>query len=619
VATVVLRKDVLRVRGEVVRRLPAVGSGTIRPATVAAAVVILGLGSWLLTGSALDGLITSLIAGVIGLSVVVSTGYAGQLSLATYAVMGVAALSTAHAAATWHLPFPVSVVVGLATGMATGAVIGLISLRVKGDTVAIVTLGVALALQALVLANPDLTGGINGIAMPSPQLFGINLDALEHPSRFATVCAVVLILAAVVTANVRRGSSGRRLVATRGSERAAQTMGISPKGAKVYAMALAGGLAGLGGGLEAFSQPTVLFSGFTVDASMALLVAVVLGGIGYIAAAPMAGLAVTGGLVYFLLTLTGWQLYLPLALGLLLLINIVLVPDGVVPQNAKMLRALVPHRISSRSADPTAMDLPVTPPVPVEVPGIGLSVDHLTLAFGGIKALDEVSLTVEPGRVEGLIGPNGAGKTSLIDAVTGVTRSYTGTVRFGGQPIDRVTATGRARAGIGRTLQGLELFEDLTVLENLTVGSESRSSLSYLRDLVRPRQVTLSPAALAAIERFSLGAVLHRKPGELPYGQRRLVAIARAVASQPSVLLLDEPAAGLSAKERVELAELIRELAETWKMGILLIEHDVDLVMKVSDHLTVLESGRVIAQGTAAETRLDPNVRRAFLGEEVSV
>ncbi|WAM19760.1 branched-chain amino acid ABC transporter permease/ATP-binding protein [Rhodococcus sp. JS3073] len=621
IGAVLLRKNTLSTRGDAKQQLPTVGAGQIKASSMAVVAIVVGLGTLLLSGNMLDALSTSLIAAIIGLSVVVSTGYAGQLSLAQYAVAGLGALVAARLAAEVGLPFILSLLAGAIAGALAGALIAAISLRVRGDTVAIVTLGVALSFQALVLANPVFTGGISGLPVPPPTLLGMSFDSVVHPTRFAVLCAVILVLCCLAVSNLRRGEAGRRLLATRSGERAATTLGVSATGAKVYALTVAGALAGLAGGVEAFSQPQLVFTGFTIDAAMALLVAVVLAGTGYIAAGPMAGFAVTGGLVYYLLTLTGWQQYLPLALGVLLLINLVLVPDGLVPQNAAMVRALARRLSPGRAAAdvPPAVPAPLTPSSTIPRRGATLEIRDLHVSFGGVTALDHVSLSVPAGAVEGLIGPNGAGKTTLIDAVTGVTRRYGGAVLCDGKPFGHESAAARARAGLGRTLQGLELFDELTVLENLEVGSGQRSKWAYLRDLVWPKRMELSPGAVAAVHRFGLVHVLDRRPHELPYGQRRLVAIARAVAAQPSVLLLDEPAAGLSAHEREELVTLIRDLVGEHGMGVLLVEHDVDLVMKVCDHITVLEFGKVVARGTPAEIRADHEVRRAFLGETETV
>jgi ABC-type branched-subunit amino acid transport system ATPase component/branched-subunit amino acid ABC-type transport system permease component len=621
VITILVRGDVIRGRGGTRERLPSVGTGAVKPIWLIACVIAAGALTLLLGHSALDAFSTSMIIAVLGLSFVVATGYVGELSLAQYAVAGLGALAAAKAASELHLPFLPALAIGGLAGVHAGVLIGRFSLRVRGDVVAIISVGLALAVQALVLENPAITGGISGIGVPSPELFGLSIDPVQHPERFAVVCATVLVLAGLVVANIRRGASGRRMLATRSGERAASSLGISVRGARTYGLAVAGGLAGIAGALLAFRQPTAVFGGFTVDASMALLGAVVLGGVGYLAAGILGGFAVTGGFVYYLMTLTGWQQLLPLILGLALLVNLVTVPDGVIPANgrwfaalARRLRPGAPKPVQRRPATLTA-----TEPAPqVAVRGQSLTLEHLTVEFGGIRALDDVTLRIEPSTVEGLIGPNGAGKTTLIDAVTGITRRYTGTVSLSGTPIDALTAAERARRGLGRTLQGLELFEELTVRENLIIGSDSRSWHAYVSDLVRPGAATLSDTAREAIHRFELDDVLDTKPGELPYGRRRLVAIARSIAARPDVLLLDEPAAGLSADERTELGDLIRQMADSWGIAILLVEHDVDLVMRICDHITVLEFGTVIAEGAPEAVRQHEEVKRAFLGQGVT-
>ena len=221
---------------------------------------------------------------------------------------------------------------------------------------------------------------------------------------------------------------------------------------------------------------------------------------------------------------------------------------------------------------------------------------------------------MRPGSIVGLIGPNGAGKTSAIDAITGFTRS-SGRVTLEGTDISRVSVTKRARMGISRSFQSLELFEDSTVLDNIRAASDQRDRWSYLRDLVLPADPPLPPQVVAAIREFRLEDDLLRPVQDLPYGQRRLLAIARAVASQPSVLLLDEPAAGLGDTETAELARMVRRLAEDWGMAVLLVEHDMNFVMTVCDEIVVLDFGRKIADGPREVVRNDPAVIAAYLGE----
>ena len=212
-----------------------------------------------------------------------------------------------------------------------------------------------------------------------------------------------------------------------------------------------------------------------------------------------------------------------------------------------------------------------------------LTAEGLCVHFGGVAAVDNMSIVIRPGRVHGLIGPDGAGKTTFIDAVTGFIKPGHGTIRLGDVEIDSWSTRRRAQAGIARSFQSGELFADLTVLENIAVGCDSRSWTRYVTDLVMPRSISLSPAALMAVEEFQLAPFFDMKPAALSFGQRRTVAIARAVAAQPSVLLLDEPAAGLDQQESAELAVLIRSLADEWGIAVLLVEHNLDLVLSVCE------------------------------------
>ena len=237
------------------------------------------------------------------------------------------------------------------------------------------------------------------------------------------------------------------------------------------------------------------------------------------------------------------------------------------------------------------------------------------MRFGGVVALDDVTLDVRPGEVLGLIGPNGAGKTTFIDAVAGfVDVAPGGAVALDGEPIDRWSPTRRARAGLGRSFQSLELFEDVTVRENLLVACDDHDPARYGLDLVHPGRPVLSPVAAAAVREFGLERDLDALPDSLPHGRRRLVAIARAVAASPSVLLLDEPAAGLAAIETEELGRLVRWLAHDVGLAVLMIEHDVGLVLSVCDRVAVLDFGAVIALGSPAEIAEDPAVISAYLG-----
>jgi ABC-type branched-subunit amino acid transport system ATPase component len=234
--------------------------------------------------------------------------------------------------------------------------------------------------------------------------------------------------------------------------------------------------------------------------------------------------------------------------------------------------------------------------------------------YGGVTALDSAELRVESGHVVGLIGPNGAGKTTLLDAVTGFTVPSTGTVLLDGRDITRWSPGRRARAGLGRSFQGVELFEELSVADNLLVAADDQSTWRFLVDPVRPGRASSTPTMRRVVDALELGGILDAMPGELPSGTSRLVGVARALVAEPSILFLDEPAAGLDPHETAELGELIRRIADEWRIGVVLVEHDVPLVLGVCDHIVVLDFGRGIAAGPPEQIRHDPAVVQAYLG-----
>lgn len=253
---------------------------------------------------------------------------------------------------------------------------------------------------------------------------------------------------------------------------------------------------------------------------------------------------------------------------------------------------------------------------PISNRGTGplLKLDGLTVRYGGVTALEDVSFEITPGTLCGLIGPNGAGKTSLIDAVTGYTPIAAGTISFSGTEVQGLRAYRRARLGLARTFQSVELFDDLSVEENLIVASERTGFVSALGDLFRPARPVERSAVDWAISTCGLAPIVKRRPREISHGQRKLVGVARALAQRPKMLLLDEPAAGLDTDESAELGERLRTLPDEHGLTLLLIDHDMDLVLNVCDDVHVLDFGRTIAHGSAREIQGHPRVIDAYLG-----
>ncbi len=617
VVVLVLRGRGLPLRGSITDRLPRVGTGRIRPVLV---VVLSGAALlWVGLGASADWYAPTIISAtfaLIGLSVVVLTGYAGQLSIAQFALAGVGAFAAGRLVAFHGWGFELALVVGVAVAMAVGLLFALPALRTRGVNLAVVTFGLGFAVHQIVFSNSDYTAKVTPGDI---SLLGLSIEPIGHARNYAVVCLALLTLATLVVANVRRGRSGRRLLAVRTNERAAAAIGVNVLEAKLYAFTLSAGIAGLGGVLLGFSYPTILYPAvFEPGASISVLVLTVIGSIGYLAGPFIGALSAPGGLITLLgsdaatnaaTAEPGWEQYLPLAAAVALVLTLIVSQHGAAESIDAATRRFRRRRITARP-DPTA-EVPRDRVAPRR-----LEVRGLTQRFGGFTALTSVDLEVGPGEVVGLLGPNGAGKTTLIDCVAGNNRLTDGAIRWDGRDVTRWAPHRRARAGLSRSFQSLELFDDLTVRENLLAAADRRDRRAYVLDLVRPGRAALPAAVLAAVDELGLAPLLDLRAEDLSYGQRRLVAIARAVAAGPSVLLLDEPAAGLDETESAELGRLVRRLADEWGMGILLIEHDVALVLANADRVVVLDFGHKIAEGTPSEIRHDPAVRRAYLGEE---
>ncbi|HWI71353.1 MAG TPA: branched-chain amino acid ABC transporter permease/ATP-binding protein [Baekduia sp.] len=608
-AVLVFRSRTLPERNQVQARLPGIGSGRIRLPAVIGATVVVGVLAGQLTGDGPGAMIFSATTAVLLLSSVVVTGYAGQVSLAQLALAGIGAFASARLAGTQGFTFWEALIAGIVITLPVGAIVGLPALRARGVNLAIVTLGLALVINSVVLSNDKYTGGLAGTVVPAPSFFGIDLDPTLYPNRYAVLCVVLFALAAVLVANLRRGRIGRQLIAVRGNERAAVALGINVTAIKLYAFTVGSGLAALGGALMAFRSSNVLFSEYGVLSGISLLGFIVVGGIGYIGGSVFGALLATGGIATWVFgsLVSNVDDWLALLAGVGVIVTIMLQPDGVAGQMANDLGKRLPRRRDTML--PEAVKPERRPESVLEVSGLGKR-------FGGVVALDDVSFSVRSGEIVGLIGPNGAGKTTTIDAISGHTRGYAGSIALDGQALDGSSPTRRSRAGVGRSFQSLELFEDLSIEDNLRVAAEQPSARTYLTDLVRPGRRPLTPVAVAAVREFELADDLGRRPSELSYGRRRLVGIARAVAGTPNVLLLDEPAAGLDERESRELSTLLRRLADEWNFAILLVEHDVNLVMSISDRVVALDFGRVIASGAPDEVRRSPAVIEAYLGGE---
>ena len=390
-------------------------------------------------------------------------------------------------------------------------------------------------------------------------------------------------------------------------------------GSKLGAFSYAAMVAGLGGILTTLYYPSALFSGYDTLTSITLVSNSVIGGVGFAVGPVVGGAGQNGGLGYQLLNTidSGWVTYLSLIFGVMTLLVIIQAPDGLVPLQARDLRRLASALTGGR-ARRREPDHPLVEPTEIERREAThrLAVSGVTVQFGGVTALSEVGFELHSGEVLGIIGPNGAGKSTLVDAITGFVSPRAGSIELDGRELRRLGATARARLGLARAFQSLELFEDMTVYENLLVAEDPGGIGPWLRDSFAPGRPRLGPVGSRAVRDLGLEDILGRLPGELSYGRRRLLAIARAIAADAGVLLLDEPAAGLDSAERANLARLIRGFAHERGLAVLLIEHDVNLVCDVSDRMLALDFGRVLVTGGPDAVRSDPRVRSAYLGIE---
>jgi sulfate-transporting ATPase len=619
----VIRGQALPLRDYLLQRLPTIGSGRINWGGIALGTIV---GVVLLASTPpiwIDAITVTICTGVILLSIVVLTGYTGQLSLAQFAFAGFGAYVAGRLLATTGMPLILGVIIGVAATVPLGLLFGLPAVRTRGINLAIVTLGLGSAVELVLFGNTDFTGGFGGTQIGEPVLFGLNINAASHPTRYGLVALGCLVVVSLVVSNLRRGRSGRRLIAVRTNERAAAALGISVPGAKLYAFAVAAAIAGLGGILLAFRTTSINYSEFTSFTSITMVAYAMIGGIGYLLGPVIGATLAPGAFSERLLNSidSGIGKYIPLIGGVSLIVLVLVNQNGVVKEQiaqiaflrsklGKVLPFLAPREKPKRELpQPTGERTKVRP--------MKLEVKNLTVKYGGTTAVDDATLTVQPGRVLGLIGPNGAGKTSLIDAVTGFTKMASGSqLTLDGRDISRLSATRRSRLGLGRSFQSLELFEDSTVLDNLRAASDPRDMRSYGRDLIWPINAPLPDTVLSTIREFDLEEDLDRQVEDLPYGRRRLLAMARAVATESSVLLLDEPAAGLGDAETAELAHLVGRLAKEWGIAVLVVEHDMNFVMSVCDELVVLDFGQTIATGKPSDVRNDPAVIAAYLGEE---
>ncbi|KQP29975.1 ABC transporter [Methylobacterium sp. Leaf104] len=518
---------------------------------------------------------------LLGLTGLISFGHAGFYAIGAYA----SAILTGAGLSFW-LAVPAA---GLLSGL-VGAGLAVPAMRVKGPYLAMITIAFGFIIEHALIEGGSLTGGQNGLVVTAgPSLFGVPFA--ERELAFLAVLAAGLGLYGFH--HLARSRLGRAMRAVRDADVAAASLGFDPVRVKTLAFALSAALTGLAG---AVLPPLMLFiapSSFPFSQSILFVLSVVVGGAGTVLG-PLFGALVT---VLLPETLAGLAEYRLLFFGLATLVVLWLVPSGIVGTAARLLPR------PRTGAAPPAVDFGRL----IGQRGAqGLVVEGIGISFGGIRAAEGVSVRAEAGAVTSLIGPNGAGKTTVLNMISGFYRPQAGAIRLGKRDLAGAPAHVIARAGIARTYQTTRLFGSLGVLDNV--------ALAFEPGRLWRRSGKGDRAAAASLLHFvGYAGDLDRPAAELPHVDRRLVEIARALAGRPRILLLDEPAAGLTRADTDALGGLLRRIAAQG-IAVVLVEHDMPLVMGVSDAILVMDAGRPIANGNPATIRRDPAVIRAYLG-----
>jgi branched-chain amino acid transport system permease protein len=546
------------------------------------------------------------------LGLVLLTGVGGLTSFGQAAFVGIGAYSSAYLTVNMGWSPWLTVFAGLFITGISALVVGWLTLRMSGHYLPLATMAWGLSLYYL-MGNLDALGKYDGIlGVPALTLFG--WDVSQGRSFFVLAWGAVLF-GAFALLNLMDSRTGRAIKAMRASTLMAEAMGVNTLRHKVGIFLIAALFASVSGWLFAHFQRTVNPSPFGLKMGIEYLFMTVLGGAGYVWGA-ISGAVMTKLLEDELQVLLPKLLgtsgsYEVIVFGIVLVLVLKYLPNGVWSLVGRFLPR--PDRVEDWH-DAAPLSERVKPAAGDTV----LEVKAIRKQFGGLTAVNDITFSIQAGQIAGLIGPNGAGKSTTFNLITGVLPLTSGEVKFRGQTISGLPSREIAARGMSRTFQHVKMIPELTVLENVALGAQLRGNkdvLSSMLRLDRAEEQSLLREAERQLRRIGMGDALHEQAGNLAMGPQRLLEIARALCSDPALLLLDEPAAGLRHKEKQALAGVLRQLRAEG-MSILLVEHDMDLVMDVTDHIVVMEFGTLLMQGTPEEVQQSPKVRAAYLGME---
>ncbi|MBP9058811.1 MAG: branched-chain amino acid ABC transporter ATP-binding protein/permease [Rhodoferax sp.] len=546
------------------------------------------------------------------LGLVLLTGIGGLTSFGQAAFVGIGAYTSAYLTVNLGWSPWLTVFAGLLITGLSALILGWITLRMSGHYLPLATMAWGLSLYYL-LGNLDALGKYDGIlGVPALTVWGWDVSAGRS---FFVLAWGAVLLGAFAILNLMDSRTGRAIKAMRASTLMAEAMGVNTLQHKVGIFLIAALFASISGWLFAHFQRTVNPSPFGLKMGIEYLFMTVLGGAGYVWGA-ISGAVMTklleDELQVFLPKLLGTSgSYEVIVFGIVLVLVLKYLPDGVWSLVGRFLPK--PDRVEDWH---DAAALPErSKPAKGE---LVLEVKDIRKQFGGLTAVKDIGFSIQAGQIVGLIGPNGAGKSTTFNLITGVLGLTSGEVKFRGQTISGLPSREIAARGMSRTFQHVKMIPELTVLENVALGAQLRGSkdaLSSMLRLDRHEEQSLLREAARQLERIGMGHALHEQAGNLAMGPQRLLEIARALCSDPALLLLDEPAAGLRHKEKQALAAVLRQL-QSEGVSILLVEHDMDLVMDVTDHIVVMEFGTKLMEGTPDEVQQSPKVRAAYLGME---